>query len=185
MKRGGKFENTGEKKVTVKIDKVLYFFSQLLTATHLITLMEDVDRRGKKPGRRTKYNRAVKSGKKITRKTIVRDFQQKTRQVETKLYSSIANTANVSTGSTVLLSIHHPPLNPSLNPSLEVNQPSIIDEIPNDPYYTQKNAPLFIRPPWRKRRPMVAQNKWRRRPIKKNITTFVDPLQFQKQTVFW
>ena len=136
--------------------------------------MEDVDRRGKKPARGTKYSRAVKSGKKITKETIVRDFQQKTRQVETKLYSSTAN-VHVSTGSTVLL------INLPLNPSLEVNQPSIIDEIPNDPYYTR----CFERPAWRKRRPMVAQNKWRRRPIKKNITTFVDPLQFQKQTVFW
>jgi hypothetical protein len=131
----------------------------------------------------------IRRGKKLTKKTIVRDYRNKLKNVETKLYHSPPkNVSTTITGSSILssssLDPHDQTPSSSVNPSLEVNQPSLVDEIPKDRYYpSHKNAPLFVRPVWRRRRPMVAQNKWRRRPTKKNSASLVDSLQ--KQRVLW
>jgi hypothetical protein len=110
---------------------------------------------------KTSFYKLHRIGQKILKKNILKEFKEKQATVERMLYDDRDDKARTSK----LMRIIDTSSELCKNVSLEVSAPSIMDEIPIDPYYAQNTqAPMFVRPKWRRRRPMVPQNKWRRRP---------------------
>ena len=106
------------------------------------------------------FHQYVDEGKQETRKTIISDFVSKTIRVE-----NLLSLQGLKGQKTSLLDIGKSSIL-TTSSSIQNNPPSIMDDFDSDadPYYTRSHAPLFERPQWRLRRPMIAQNKWRRRP---------------------
>ena len=146
------------------------------------------------------FKQSVTRGKHLTRKLIIKDYKAKFQTCELLLdLQSRSNNNNdneyVYDGSSIILKTQGvcvPETSPHSTLSLQASPPSIMDEIPNDPYYTRKFAPLFDRPKWRARRVMVNHNKWRRRRNKntrekktRTTRTRSNIVPENKQRVYW
>jgi len=110
------------------------------------------------------FHRLAKRGKKIIRKGILREFKAKQKRVESiiqKEYKPPPMNRSSDQATNVTGSILQ---NKGTTFSIDNNVGSTdLEQIPIDPYYTTTHN-AYVRPAWRKRRPMVVQNKWRKRP---------------------
>ena len=107
------------------------------------------------------YQGARSVGKKLTRRLIIKDFKRKTTKIVSMMQKKTTHEEDKNNSRLLLSSLDQS--NP--NYSTDVAPGSMLDEIPTDKYYAEKTlAPLFSRPVWRRRRPMIAQSIFRQRP---------------------
>jgi hypothetical protein len=109
------------------------------------------------------FHRLAKRGKKIIKKGILREFNAKHTRVESIIQKEFKppplnrSTEHTNVTGSILQ-------NTGTTFSIDNNVGSTdLEQLPIDPYYTTTHN-AYVRPAWRKRRPMVVQNKWRKRP---------------------